>query len=87
MQNSRLLKQELMWQKSSISDNEINDMSPKTDTWVTVSETGLVPLPLPVMYQVVESGSTGKLGPFALLAVDMSRLDRDLLHFCEDISL
>jgi hypothetical protein len=64
--------------------SKFHPQMPKPDTGATASETGLVALPV---YHLVESGRTGKLDPFVLLAVDMSRQDRDLLHFCEDMSL
>jgi hypothetical protein len=38
--------------------------------------------PLTVVYTPIERGNSGRLDPFIQLAADLSRQDRDLIHFC-----
>ena len=40
---------------------------------------------LTVMHHPVESGNTGNLDPFIRLAADLSRQDRNFVHFCKTI--
>jgi UTP:GlnB (protein PII) uridylyltransferase len=66
------------------SSRSISEHSPQThnkDAGKAISSTRTPASP--VLCTAVEYWSTGKLDPFVILAADLSRLERDLIHFCK----